>query len=335
MPDHARRKNQKPALSTRRDFLSLPLAALPLAAAAQAYPNKPIRLVVPFPPGGPVDLTGRIVAKIVGDALGQSVVVDNRSGAGGVVGTDAIAKAAPDGYTIGMGSIASLGINPGLMEKLPFRVPQDFSPIADVAASSGVILAAASAPFNDLKGMIAYARANPGKLTYASAGIGSVGHMVGESLNHAAGIQMVHVPYRGTAPAAQDLLAGSVMSFIETSLATAITYLPTGRIKAIAVTRKSRAAQLPDVPSLGEAGFPQIDSPAWFGVVGPAGMPKDVVDKLSVTIRDGLKDAQVAEQLSHFGAEPTPRSPTEFGAYIEREVERWKQVIKLANIKPV
>lgn len=322
-------------LHRRKVLISLALLAPALPAVAENYPSRPIRLIVPFPPGGPVDLTARLIGKALSESLGQPVVIDNKSGAGGVVGTEQIAKAPADGYTIGMGTIASLGINPGLMEKLPFSVPQDFTAITNASATSGVILATKNAPFDDLKGLIAYAKANPDKVTYASAGLGSVGHMVGESLNHAAGIRMTHVPYRGTTPAAQDLLAGSVMLFIETSLSTALAYLPTGKIKAIALTRKERSPFLPDVPAMREAGFPEIDSPAWFGIVGPAGLPQAVVDKLNKAIHESLQEAQTIEQLTKFGAEPVPSSPGQFKAYIEQEIARWRQVVKQANIKPV
>ena len=318
----------------RQVLVSLCLLGASVLAWAQPYPTKPIRLIVPFPPGGPVDLTARVVGKLITDGLGQPVVIDNKSGAGGILGTDILAKTPGDGYTLGMGTIASLGINPALMEKLPFNVKEDFTPVSHVAATSGVILATRDAPFSDLKGLIAYARENPKKVTYASAGLGSVGHMVGESLNHEAGIQMIHVPYRGTAPAAQDLLAGNVTLFIETSLGTALNYLPTGKVKAIAVTRKDRSALLPTVPSMGEGGFPGIDSPAWFGLVGPANLPKDVVQRLHQVIQAGLKNPAVIEQLARFGAEPVLSTPASFGDYIDQEINRWKQVVKAANIKP-
>lgn len=183
-------------ISFKKLLAAIAIAGFSVIAAADSYPAKPIRLIVPFPPGGPVDLSARIAGKIISDALGQPVVVDNRAGAGGVIGTDAIAKSSPDGYTLGMGSIASLGINPALMEKLPYDAVKSFTPISNIAATTGVILAKSDAPFNDLKAMIAYAKANPGKITFASAGLGSVGHMVGESLNHEAGIEMRHIPYR-------------------------------------------------------------------------------------------------------------------------------------------
>lgn len=322
-------------MNLKKMLTAVAVMAVSTLTMAQGYPDKPIRLIIPFPAGGPVDLSARIAGKIISDALGQPVVMDNRPGAGGVVGTEGIARSPADGYTLGMGSIASLGINPGLMEKLPYDAIKSFTPITNVAATTGVILARSDAPFNDVKSMIAYAKANPGKITFASAGLGSVGHMVGESLNHAAGIEMRHIPYRGTGPAAQDLLAGNVMIFIETSLTTALTHLPTGKIKALAVTRKNRSPLLPSVPGMGEAGFPEIDSPAWFGLVGPANLPANVVEKLNSVLAKGLKAPDIAEQMARFGAEPVPTAPAEFGSYIEKEIARWKAVVKAANIKPM
>lgn len=318
---------------TRRILAGVALA-LAAGSAMATYPDRPIRFIVPMAAGGPADQTARLLARMISDQLGQPVVVDNRSGAGGVAGTDVIAKAAPDGYTIGMGTISSFGINPGLMAKMPFDAQKDFTPIGNASATSGIILATRDAPFKDLPGLVAYARQNPGKVTYASAGIGSVGHMVGESLNHTAGIALTHVPYRGTTPAAQGLLAGDVMLFIETSFSTAMQYLPTGRIKAIAVTRKQRSPLLPDVPSMGEGGFPQIDSPAWFGVVGPAGMPPDVVKQLNAILQKGFGTPEAREQLARFGAEPVPSTPEDFRTYIGEEIGRWTRVIRAAGIKP-
>ena len=301
---------------TRRILAGIALA-LAAGSALATYPNRPIRFIVPMAAGGPADLTARLLARMISDQLGQPVVVDNRSGAGGVAGTDVIAKAAPDGYTIGMGTISSFGINPGLMAKLPFDAQKDFTPIGNASATSGIILATRDAPFGDLPGLIAYARQNPGKVTYASAGIA-----------------LTHVPYRGTTPAAQGLLAGDVMLFIETSFSTAMQYLPTGRVKAIAVTRKQRSPLLPDVPSMGEGGFPQIDSPAWFGVVGPAGMPPDVVKQLNAILQKGFGTPETREQLARFGAEPVPSTPEDFRTYIGEEIGRWTRVIRAAGIKP-
>lgn len=309
-------------------------AIVPLASTAQASPDRPIRLIVPFPAGGPADSVARHIGKALTDTLKQPVVVENRAGAGGVIGLDAVAKAKPDGYTLGIGSISNLGINVSLMEKLPYDARKDFTPITNGGMTTGIILANANVPFSDFAGMIAFAKANPGKLGYATAGIGSVGHMVGLALEQETGAKMAHVPYRGTGPAAQDLLAGVVPLFFETSLTTAIQHMGSGRIKLIAVTRKNRSPMLPNVPSMGEVKLPAIDSPAWFGLVGPASLPPAVVAALNEAVTASLKRPETAELYAHFGAEPAPTTPAEFGAFINQEIQRWSRVVKAANLPP-
>jgi tripartite-type tricarboxylate transporter receptor subunit TctC len=221
-----------------------------------------------------------------------------------------------------------------LMEKMPYDARKDFTPISNGGMTTGIILAHASVPFNDFAGLIAHAKANPDTLAYATAGVGSVGHMVGLALAQETGVKMTHVAYKGTGPAAQDLLAGSVPLFIETSLATAMQHMSTGRIKLIAVTRKDRSRMLPKVPSMGEVGLPEIDSPAWFGVVGPANMPPAVLARLNEAVTASLRQPETAEVFAKFGAEPAPTSPAEFSAYIDREIVRWGKVVKAANLPP-
>lgn len=320
-------------------FLSHVLAGvlcciMPVVASAQAFPDRPIRLIVPFPAGGPADSIARHLGKTLNDALKQPVVIENRAGAGGVIGLDVVAKAKPDGYTLGIGSISNLGINVSLMEKLPYDARKDFTPISNGGLTTGVILAHAGVPFSDFAGLIAYAKANPGKLGYATAGIGSVGHMVGLALEQETGAKMTHVAYRGTGPAAQDLLAGAVPLFIETSLATALQHMGGGRIKLIAVTRKDRSRMLPNVPGMGELRLPGIDSPAWFGLVGPANMPPSVVARLNEVVTASLRQPETAELYAQFGAEPAPTTPQEFGSYISREIDRWGRVVKAAHLAP-
>jgi tripartite-type tricarboxylate transporter receptor subunit TctC len=302
---------------------------------AQDFPQQSIRLIVPFPAGGPADSIARFMGQALSDAHKQAVVIDNRAGAGGVIGLDMVAKAKPDGYTLGIGSIANIGINVTLMQKMPYDARKDFTPITNGGVTTGVILANAQQPFADFKGLIEYARANPNKLSYASAGIGSVGHMIGESLGAEVGAKMTHVPYKGTGPAAQDLLAGVVPLFIETSLTTAIQQAQSGKVRVLAVTRKSRSPQLPQVPALGELGFPELDSPAWFGLVGPAGMSPEVVSKINQAVTQALRSPQAKEVFARFGAEPAPTTPEEFGAYVDQEINRWARVIKKAHIQPM
>jgi tripartite-type tricarboxylate transporter receptor subunit TctC len=269
------------------------------------------------------------------DALKQPVVIDNKPGAGGVIGLDIVAKARPDGHTLGIGSIANMGINVSLMQKMPYDARKDLTAITNGGVTTGVILANAQMPFSDFLGMIDYARANPMRLSYATAGIGSVGHMIGETLGAEAGAKMVHVPYKGTGPAAQDLLAGVVPLFIETSSTTALQHASTGKVRILAVTRKNRSAQLPQIPALGELGFAELDSPAWFGLVGPAGMAPEVVAKINLVVTQALRSAQAKEAFARIGAEPAPTTPDEFTQYIDQEIIRWGRVVKKADIKPI
>lgn len=315
---------------------TLALSALSLCAgiaqAADAYPSKPIKLIVPFPPGGPTDIMGRIAAKIIGDKLKTTVVVENRAGAGGNLGTDAIAKAPADGYTIGLSAVSSLAIAPGLYPKLPYNVATDLTPISLVGIAKGAIVAHPSAPFNDLKGMIAWGKANPGKLAYGSSGIGTANHLAGELLQSVAKVDMVHIPYKGTAQLSQDLLGGQLMLSVESSLTSAAPNVLSGKLKAIAITAGTRSALLPNVPTVAEQGFPGFDVPTWFGLVGPARMPAEVVAALNKALVEGLGTAETKEAFAKIGAEPAPNSPEQFGAYIKAETARWGKVIRDAKI---
>ena len=312
--------------------VALALVAGPTAWAADAYPAKPIKLIVPFPPGGPTDVMGRVAAKLLGDRLHQTVVVENRAGAGGNLGTDAIAKSAPDGYTLGLGVISSLAIAPSLYPKLPFNVKTDFTPITMLGIAKGAIVAHPSAPFNDLKGLIAYAKANPGKLSYGSSGIGTANHLAGEYLQAIAGIDLVHIPYKGSAQLAQDLLGGQLLLSVESSLSTAAPNVHSGKLKAIAVTSATRSALLPQVPTVAEQGFPGFDVPTWIGLVGPAGLPREVVQALNRALAEGLKTPEATERFAQIGAETAPGTPEQFADTIAAEHLRWGKVIRDAKI---
>lgn len=304
----------------------------PAALAADVYPSKPIKLIVPFPPGGPTDIMARTTAKIISDKLKQTVVVENRPGAGGNLGTDAIAKAPADGYTIGMGVISSLSIAPALGTKLPFNASTDFTPITLVGIAKGAIVAHPSAPFNDLKGMIAYAKANPGKLSYGSSGIGTANHLAGEYLSAVAGIQMVHVPYKGSTQLAQDLLGGQLLLSVESSLSSAAPNVQSGKLKAIAITSATRSALLPNVPTVAEQGFAGFDVPTWVGLVGPANLPKEVLASLNRAVVEGLNAKETADGFAQFGSEPKATTPEQFTQYIAAEYARWSKVIRDAKI---
>lgn len=315
---------------------TLALAALavagPAALAADAYPSKPIKLIVPFPPGGPADIMGRVAGKILSDKLKQPVIIENRAGAGGNLGTDVIAKAAADGYTIGLSAVSSLAISPGLYAKLPYDVKTDFTPISLVGIAKGAIVAHPSAPYNDLKGLIAYAKAHPGKVSYGSSGIGTANHLAGEYLSAVAGIHLVHVPYKGTSQLTQDLLGGQLPLSVESSLSSAAPNVQSGKLKAIAITAATRTPLLPNVPTVAEQGFPGFDVPTWFGLVGPAKLPKEVLAALNAALVEGLATKDTADRFAQIGAEPAPTTPERFAAYIRAENERWGKVIRDAKI---
>ena len=319
----------------RRHLLTATVLSLvlPTARAANVYPAKPVRLMVPFAAAGPTDVMGRITSQILAEATKQATVVENRPGAGGNLGTDAIAKAAPDGYTLGLSAISSLAIAPSLYPRLPYDVARDLTPITLVGIAKGSIVAHPSAPFSDLKGLVAYARANPGKLNYASSGIGTSNHLAGEYFASLAGIDLQHVPYKGTANAAQDLLSGTVLLSFESSLLTAAPNVESGKLKAIAITSATRSALLPNVPTVAEQGYPGFDVPTWFGLVSPAGLPKEVVGLVHRIVANGLKAPTVRERFAKIGAEPVGDTPNEFTRYIREETIRWGRLIKERGIK--
>lgn len=307
-------------------------AALMSANAADVYPGKAIKLVVPFPPGGPTDIMGRVVGKIISDKLGQPVVVENRPGAGGNLGTDVVAKAPGDGYTLLLGAVSSLAIAPGLYPRLPYNASKDFTPITLVGMTKGAIVAHPSAPFNDLKGLIAYAKANPGKISYGSSGVGTANHLAGEMLAAAAGIDIQHVPYKGTAPLVQDLLGGQLPMSIESSLSSAANNIKSGKLKGIAVITAARAPLMPDLPTVAEQGLPGFDVPIWFGLLGPANLPKDVLATLHKAVADGLKSPEVVDRFAQIGAEAAPMTPGQFSELIRVDTVRWTQVIRNAKV---
>jgi tripartite-type tricarboxylate transporter receptor subunit TctC len=315
----------------RRIVLWFLLALAAASASAQSWPTKPMRLIVPFPPGGPTDLIGRTAAKILSDALGQPVIVDNRPGGSGTVGVGVLAKSAPDGYTIGMTAI-TLATAPHL-GPVPFDPLKDFSPITNLVATTPLIVVHPSFPASNLAEFIAYVRANPGKIHYGTPGIATVPHLAAEMLQSAAGIQLVHVPYKGTAQLSQDLLAGAITLNFESSLILARPNIQAGKLKPIAVLSAKRSALLPEVPTVAESGYPSINASPWFGLGGPAGLPRDMVVRMNEVLVKGLREKEVLDRFAAIGAEVLPTSPEEFAAFIRAEHARWGEVIRRAGIK--
>lgn len=319
----------------RRHFIAAGAAGLmaPAWAASEAYPARPVRLIVPFPPGGPTDVMGRAAAKALGERLGQPFVVDNRAGAGGNIGTDAVAKAAPDGYTLGLSAISSLAIAPHLYARLPFQVDKDLAPISLVGISPCVVVAHPSVPFNDLKGLVAYAKANPGKLHYGTSGVGTSNHLAAELLQSTAGIQLANVPYKGSSQIVPDLLAGALPMSMESSLATTLPHIKAGKLKALAVTTAQRAQALPDVPTVAESGYPGFEVQTWFGLVAPAATPAAIVDKLSATWRACAAQPGTMQAFAAISADVRADTPQAFAQFIRAESERWGTLIRRLGLK--
>jgi len=312
------------------------IVALPSAASAQSWPERPIRYVVPYPPGGPLDLVARALAEKLDDALGQRVIVENKPGAGGNIGADLVAKAQPDGYTIVMGAVATHAINPYLYAKMPYDANADFAPITRIASVPNVLVmnpeTAAKLGVNGVADLIAYAKRNPGKLNYASGSNGSAGHLAGELLESMAGIAAVHIPYKGAAPAQLSLLSGET-DFLFDNLASAAPQIRAGKLKALAVTTTERSSFFPDLPTMSESGLKNFDIDTWFGVFAPAGTPKPVVDRLHDAFASALANPEIVERLSKMGAKPAPMSPQAFAEFVRAEQKKYEKIVKASGAR--
>lgn len=308
------------------------LFAATTAAMAQNYPSRPVRFVVPYAPGGSTDTLARTIGITLSEHLGQQVVVDNRTGANGDIGMTIVARAPADGYTIVLGYIANLGIGPSLYEKMPYDPIKDFSSITQVAGASNIFVIHPSLPARNFKEFIAYAKANPKKVTFATAGVASVGHLTGELLNDMAGIDMLHVPYKGSGQAISDLVGGHVKVMIS-GMASTLPQVRAGKLVGIVTTGLKRTPATPDIPTIAET-FPGFESSSWFGVLAPAGTPKPVVARLNADIHKSLQDANVAKRLAAVGFEITYGTPEEFTAYIKSEIKKWAKVVKASGAKP-
>ncbi|HZN25748.1 MAG TPA: tripartite tricarboxylate transporter substrate binding protein [Burkholderiales bacterium] len=308
------------------------LAAQATTAYAQAYPAKPIRLIVPFPPGGGVDFIGRIVGQKLSERLGQQVAIDNRAGANGIVGLEALKVAPPDGYTIAAASAGPLTVNPFIYAKLPYDTVRDFTHIANMVNFPLLLVTHPSLPVKNVKELIALARAQPGQVTYSHPGSGNSGHLAGELFNSLAKVKILAIPYKGTAPAVVAVLAGEA-HLTYSSIPTILPHVRSGRVRALGIGNAQRIPSLPDFPTIAEMGLPGYEAYAWGGMIGPANMPPPVVQRLNREIVDILKQKDVTDRMLSEGTVPTPSTPEEFTAYIKSELKKWGEVVKMAGIK--
>ena len=301
-------------------------------AHAQDYPSKPIRLIVPYPAGGTTDILARLCAIQLGQRLKQTVVVENRAGASGAIGSAEVARAAPDGYTLLMATASSHGINSAVYKKLPYDAVKDFAPVTMVASTPNIIVVNPSVPAKDLKELIALAKSQPGKLNFGSTSLGGSPHMSAELLKMMAGVDMVHVPYKGAAPMLSDLLGGQIQIGFD-NLPSTINFVRTGKVRAIAVTTPQRWPGAPDIPTVAESGLPGYEVSGWFGLLAPAGTPKAILDTLQQTVAAAVKDPEVAKHMLDPGAQPIANSPDAFATQIKFEVEKWQKVVQATGVK--
>jgi len=303
-----------------------------LDVMAQSYPTRPIRWIVTYPPGGPTDVVARSIGAKLTEAWGQQIVIDNSAGAGGAIGTDLAAKAVPDGYTLLFGTSAGLTINPALSSKLPYDAVKDFAPVSLLVINPQILVLHNSIPANTVKELIAYAKARPGQLNYASVGQGSPNHMGMELLKALAGIDLVHGPYKGTGPAITDLLGGQVQLMFN-SMPSVLPLVKSGKLKGLGVGSPQRSPAIPELPTVAEAGVPGFENVTWYGMFAPAKTPRDIVIKLNQQVVKILADPEMAQRLASQGAEPRSSTPEELAKFMQVESVRWKKVIQVAGIK--
>jgi len=314
-------------------LVSVALAGSKDVARAQSYPNRTVTLIIPFPPGGSTSIVGRVIADKRSQLLGQAIVVDNRGGAGGTVGTKAAAKSEPDGYTLLLGYTGTLAIGPSLYRNVGYDPRKDFVAVGMIGNAPSSLVVHPSFPVNTVAELIAYAKANPGKVNFGSAGIGTVGHITGEYFAREAGIRIVHIPYKGTGPAISDLLGGHIPMTFSPVAATAGN-VKAGLLRALAVTSLHRSELLPEVPTMNEAGVPGFDAVLAYGLVAPAGTPRGVIDRLNEALRAALASDEVKKQLALDGTEITPGSPEAYADFIDKDERRWAELVKASGVEP-
>jgi len=308
-------------------------AASPTVMAQEAWPSKPIRIVVPFAPGGTSDALARLLGQQLQERLKQTVVIENKAGAGGVIGADLVAKSAPDGYTFLLGTISSNAINPALQPKMPYDAGKDFVPVFFIGNVANVLLVGAAQPYQNVKELIAAAKAKPGTIAYGTAGTGSSQHLSGVKFGLDAGIDLVHVPYKGSAPSMQDLIAGQIPMSFETALV-AIPQINAGKVRALAVTPAKRAKVLSDTPTLAESGLKGFDVASWQAIFAPAGTPKAIVDRLNAELTSIVAETRLAARLFTMGVENVPMTPAQFADFNRAELAKWAKIVKDGKVKP-
>ncbi len=313
-------------------ILAIALAAPALAAQAQTYPNKPIRLVCPFPPGGAVDIASRATAHTLSQVLGQPVTVDNRPGAGGNIGAEITAKSAPDGYTLLMTTSGIMGINPALYSKISFDSIKDFAPVSMLVSLNNVLVLNPSVPAKSVQEVIALAKAQPGKFTYASSGNGTSIHLSGELFKSMTGVDMLHIPYKGSSPAVTDLLAGQVNMMFD-NIPSSLPHIKAGKLRALAVTGSKRSQLLPDLPTIAEAGVPGYDSYVWFGIVAPAGTPPEIIARLNAALVKTAATPEFRDRLTGQGYDVLSSTPEQMAASIRSEIDKWGKIVKASGAR--
>jgi tripartite-type tricarboxylate transporter receptor subunit TctC len=314
----------------RRHLIALAATSV-LPGMGWAQSNKPLRLVVPFPPGGATDITARVLSEPLARALGMAVIVENRAGAGGSIGMSEVAKAAPDGLTLGVATLSTHGVNPAVYKKLPYDPIKDFVAVTELVKAPGVVVVNAALPVKNFAELVAYLKANPGKLSYASPGNGTIGHMWGELFKSTTNTFMVHIPYRGAGPALNDVVGGQVMVYFD-QVAASLPFIQSGKLRAIAVSWDKRLDVLPSTPTYGELGLPNSNDPSWFGLVAPAGTPAAVVNRVQQAVVKSLQEPAVRTKLAAQGLFASGTTPAEFDAQIKREIAKMQRIAQFAKI---